>query len=72
MTDPIDAAIEAQWDAIPCHVPWRDYIASHPRRDEVLATMRRITQAGVDAYLAASHPTPPPANLGGPDWDQAP
>jgi hypothetical protein len=48
----IDAALEAYWNGIPCHVDWKEYLSKHPDRDAVLATHRKLMRA---AIAAATH-----------------
>ena len=43
----IDRASRALWNAIPCHVDYDTYLASHPQKDVIIATQRRIMRAAL-------------------------
>ena len=47
-TEIIDRAYRALWNAIPCHIDYDTYIASHPQKEAVLATQRRIIRAALE------------------------
>ncbi len=53
-TQQIDAAIEAQWNAIPCHVPWKEYLASHKEREAILEGQRKCMLAALMAAQEAA------------------
>lgn len=46
--DIIDRANRALWNAIPCHVDYDTYLASHPQKDAVLETQRRVMRAALE------------------------
>ena len=47
-TEVIDRANRALWNAIPCHVDYDTYLASHPQKEQVIATQRRIMRAALE------------------------
>jgi len=47
----IDAAVEAQWNAIPCHVPWSEYIAKHPHSEQIKMRVREYMRCALKAAL---------------------